>query len=726
MSLTFSKSVCDLLVRSFYCQRLWILDRKFRPLAMIANATSLISFGNGIAFTTTHINFGPASAKFAWLAYLSASTVVISDTCIAGCFIYCLRAKAGLKELSQHYDSTMCNSPSQTGSCQSADISIYLRTRSLVSKLIVYVVGTSMLTSICAGLCLITFAISPHTFIFIAFYLVLGKLYFNAMLANLNARVGLRETKFTDGAMVPIAFHDANAERADGSISHSESDHGAAATLFFSAQEFKAARGKYTQAIALDRQNAVLYSNRAACNLALKAYVKAIEDGEKATELDPAYSKAWARLASAQDALEVLEPAIKSWQRAIDTLPKEGLKPSEVKQKEQYESSLEATKRKKREIKNDSRSPHHFGIVMNGIGKKTPADRAKEMLPELMVAGNSRRSSAWVILSASQQFEDGVKTMKLIRKTPTPMGMGLAGMTGALVDMSNVTMEMTKTSAPDPNASVPHIIAEIQRLFNQGSWDLVRPAIGIFVRCSILRAFIEGGLKKTDAASVRLYDKVLAIQRWGRQQWSDVPRDDRGTVFDDTPGVRTKSSQEFTLQGLLEEADELIEEIKNSPRPQTDPGFNMAYTDYIEGLALAFVFLGMKGFYYHHIPRLEKSNDVDSVIASFKRSAKCYFEAAEKYPEDDEHHVWWLHIGLNIYLESGVPLRESMPIMERIRWVVPKMKKIWEHSTMTHAGRDEALQQTLWMEEDARKAIEEGRFTLDDKALPDWTRVKTE
>ncbi|THH15780.1 hypothetical protein EW146_g4753 [Bondarzewia mesenterica] len=650
MSLTFSKSVSDLLVRSFYCQRLWILDRKFRPLAMIANATSLISFGNGIAFTTTHINFGPASAKFAWLAYLSASTVVVSDTCIAGCFIYCLRAKAGLKELSQHYD-------------------------------------TSQL-------------------------------------------------------------------KAEGNA-------------LFSAQEFKAARGKYTQAIALDGQNAVLYSNRAACNLALKAYVKATEDGEKATELDPAYSKAWARLASAQDALEVLEPAIKSWQRAIDALPKEGLKPSEVKQKEQYESSLEATKRKKREIKNDSRSPHHFGIVMNGIGKKTPADRAKEMLPELMVAGNSRRSSAWVILSASQQFEDGVKTMKLIRKTPTPMGMGLAGMTGALVDMSNgimqdkrcfkidssdwvqkyndqgmyisasiLTMEMTKTSAPNPNASVPHIIAEIQRLFNQGSWDLVRPAISIFVRCSILRAFIEGGLKKTDAASVRLYDKVLAIQRWGRQQWSDVPRDDRGTVFDDTfvRGVRAlrleaymqawcqdKTSKEFTLQGLLQEADELIEEIRNSPRPQTEPGFNMAYTDYIEGLALA-----MKGFYYHHIPQLEKYNDVDEVVASFKRSAKCYFEAAEKYPEDDEHHAWWLHIGLNIYLESGVPLRESMPIMERIRWVVPKMKRIWGHSTMTHAGRDEALQQTLWMEEDARKAIEEGRFTLDDKALPDWTRVKTE
>ncbi|THH15973.1 hypothetical protein EW146_g4601 [Bondarzewia mesenterica] len=300
-------------------------------------------------------------------------------------------------------------------------------------------------------------------------------------------------------------------------------------------------------------------------------------------------------------------------------------------------------------------------------------------------------------------------------------------------------MEMTKTKAPDPNASVPHIIAEIRRLFNQGSWDLVRPAIDTFVRCSILKAFNKDGHKKTDAASVRLYDKVLAIQRWGRQQWSDVPRDDRGTVFDDTfvRGVRAlrldaymeawcqdKTSQEFTLQGLLEEADDLIEEIRNGPRLQTQsPGFNMAYTDYIEGQALAFVFLDMKGFYYCQYPRLEKHSDVDDpkVAAFFKRSAECYFEAAEKYPEDDEDHVWWLHVGLNVYLESGVVLRQSMPVMERIRSVIPKMKRIWEHSSMAREGRDDALQQILWMEEDARKAIEEGRLTLDDKARFLWT-----
>ena len=62
----------------------------------------------------------------------------------------------------------------------------------------------------------------------------------------------------------------------------------------------------------------------------------------------------------------------------------------------------------------------------------------------------------------------------------------------------------------------------------------------ILCRSIILKAFIEGGMKKTDAESVRMYDKALAILRWGREQWCDIPREERGTVFDDTfvRGVR--------------------------------------------------------------------------------------------------------------------------------------------------------------------------------------------
>jgi Flp pilus assembly protein TadD len=40
--------------------------------------------------------------------------------------------------------------------------------------------------------------------------------------------------------------------------------------LFFLTKKYKDALSKYTEAIALDKTNAVLFSNRAACYLALK------------------------------------------------------------------------------------------------------------------------------------------------------------------------------------------------------------------------------------------------------------------------------------------------------------------------------------------------------------------------------------------------------------------------------------------------------------------------
>ncbi|KAI0038600.1 TPR-like protein, partial [Auriscalpium vulgare] len=69
----------------------------------------------------------------------------------------------------------------------------------------------------------------------------------------------------------------------------------------FAKKDYRAAVAKYTAAIALDSQNAVLYANRAACYLGLKSYELSAADAMKATELDPGYSKAWARLSSAQE-----------------------------------------------------------------------------------------------------------------------------------------------------------------------------------------------------------------------------------------------------------------------------------------------------------------------------------------------------------------------------------------------------------------------------------------
>lgn len=84
----------------------------------------------------------------------------------------------------------------------------------------------------------------------------------------------------------------------------------------------------------------------------------------------------------------------------------------------------------------------------------------------------------------------------------------------------------------------------------------------------------------------------------------------------------------------------------------------------------------------------------------------------------------WLNVGLDIFFQTGAPLRETIPIMERIRKAVPMMKRIWEHSSMSLESRDQILQRTLWFEEDVKRELDEGRATLDSQILPDWCAVE--
>ncbi|KAG9309796.1 hypothetical protein JVU11DRAFT_10172 [Chiua virens] len=68
----------------------------------------------------------------------------------------------------------------------------FRRSDTMINKLILFSINTGLLTSICAVASLISIAASSDTFIYIAFYFCLGRLYCNSLLATLNARKGLR------------------------------------------------------------------------------------------------------------------------------------------------------------------------------------------------------------------------------------------------------------------------------------------------------------------------------------------------------------------------------------------------------------------------------------------------------------------------------------------------------------------------------------------------------
>jgi len=84
---------------------------------------------------------------------------------------------------------------------------------SLINTLMAYTINTGILTSLCAMACLVSFAIWPHTFIFVAIFFVLGKLYVNTILAVLNTRSFLRTRKMgvstipqSPSAVEPLSF----------------------------------------------------------------------------------------------------------------------------------------------------------------------------------------------------------------------------------------------------------------------------------------------------------------------------------------------------------------------------------------------------------------------------------------------------------------------------------------------------------------------------------------
>lgn len=59
----------------------------------------------------------------------------------------------------------------------------------------------------------------------------------------------------------------------------------------FSGHKYSQAIDLYTQAIELNGENAVYWANRAFAHTKLEEYGSAIQDGTKAIEIDPRYSK---------------------------------------------------------------------------------------------------------------------------------------------------------------------------------------------------------------------------------------------------------------------------------------------------------------------------------------------------------------------------------------------------------------------------------------------------
>jgi len=78
----------------------------------------------------------------------------------------------------------------------------------IINKLIIFTVNTGLLTSLCALASLISILVAGNTFVYIAFFFCLGRLYTNSLLATLNARKTIRGTGSSEVETTSVSLRD--------------------------------------------------------------------------------------------------------------------------------------------------------------------------------------------------------------------------------------------------------------------------------------------------------------------------------------------------------------------------------------------------------------------------------------------------------------------------------------------------------------------------------------
>ncbi|RXW17156.1 hypothetical protein EST38_g8698 [Candolleomyces aberdarensis] len=155
-----------LLVQSFLTMRVWRLSSRNYLLTGLTALLVIAEFACVIAFTGLSLGL----KTFSRLANLEALSITVNALAAAGDVLIA---------------ATLCTilHRSRTG---------FHRSDTMINKLILFSVNTGFLTSLCAVGSLITIVVAGHTFLYIAFFFCIGRLYTNSLLATLNARKMIR------------------------------------------------------------------------------------------------------------------------------------------------------------------------------------------------------------------------------------------------------------------------------------------------------------------------------------------------------------------------------------------------------------------------------------------------------------------------------------------------------------------------------------------------------
>jgi len=167
-AVSFTTAIISAIVQIFFACRIWMLKRTrlARGIAVLiilvalTQSISILVASLRLALIGNRVSSGLSSVVSGFITGTAGS--FIADALIAGCHIAILseaRSKSPFK-----------------------------RTETVVTKLIVHAVQTAAVTAIASLIWLILYTAMPNNFVSLTTVFMIGKLYSNALLANLNAR----------------------------------------------------------------------------------------------------------------------------------------------------------------------------------------------------------------------------------------------------------------------------------------------------------------------------------------------------------------------------------------------------------------------------------------------------------------------------------------------------------------------------------------------------------
>ncbi|KAJ7142626.1 hypothetical protein C8R44DRAFT_760895 [Mycena epipterygia] len=155
-----------LVCQAFFIHRIWTFSKRNWLLTSVLSGACLSSFGLQFAITARILGV-PSVSDFSHQTAETVTAFALNsavDVCIALVLVFYLQQQE------THFD----------------------RTNFVVGRIIRYTVATGLATSMLAIASMVACLASPRTFVFIAIYFSLGRLYTNALLATLNSRRSLR------------------------------------------------------------------------------------------------------------------------------------------------------------------------------------------------------------------------------------------------------------------------------------------------------------------------------------------------------------------------------------------------------------------------------------------------------------------------------------------------------------------------------------------------------